>query len=207
MEDEHGLQRLVEAFPPYLEEEVRGIIDELPPISNAGTPDAPIMVSRHLVQGRRTTPIVVQGFEVRIPSRTYAVMFRPPSVIRDIFESEHSETLRACMTSRHCDGHFRQNATRKLMESSEPWVVPFVVALVGEYIPAIQTYIWRDLPEPSEERATVYREFLQANRDFFELTRQRVFSYWNCYYKTEYMSRDHYPGFAVLEKLKRLAAA
>ncbi len=33
-----------------------------------------------------------------------------------------------------------------------------------------------------------YKEFLKANPDFYEKTRQRAFSYWDCYYRQELRS-------------------
>jgi hypothetical protein len=48
----------------------------------------------------------------------------------------------------------------------------------------------------------LYREFLQANPEFFTQTGQRVLSYWDRYHRVH--PRDEYGGFKVLEFFKSL---
>jgi hypothetical protein len=43
-----------------------------------------------------------------------------------------------------------------------------------------------------------YNKFFMANQEFYYRTRQRVVSYWNCYYKTDYKNINEYPGTQIL---------
>jgi len=48
----------------------------------------------------------------------------------------------------------------------------------------------------------LYREFLQANPEFFTQTGQRLESYWNRYYRVH--PKEEYVGFKILEFFKNL---
>ncbi len=48
----------------------------------------------------------------------------------------------------------------------------------------------------------LYREFLKENSHFFALTKQRVISYWDCYYRTT--DKEEYVGFVILNLFEEL---
>ena len=79
---------------------------------------------------------------------------------------------------------------------------PFVVRLIGEYVIEILQVINRDR---SHLNPRLYRSFLEANPAFFTLARQRVVSYWDCYYRSQ--RREDYPGFQILDFLQGLATS
>jgi hypothetical protein len=74
-----------------------------------------------------------------------------------------------------------------------------VVQLVGEYAIEIIDVIHEHLNLLDRP---LYREFLQANPEFFTQTGQRVLSYWDRYHRVH--PRDEYGGFKVLEFFKSL---
>lgn len=94
--------------------------------------------------------------------------------------------------------------------------MPFVVQLVGEYVIDIVADIERSLDlGPSSPAAAVYGRFVADNGAYFDLTSQRVTSYWNCYQRSRYPVRrpasgsefDVYPGFSLIESLRTAARA
>jgi hypothetical protein len=78
-------------------------------------------------------------------------------------------------------------------------VPPFVIQLAGEYVIEIISAI-RDRIDHFDP--PLYRSFLIQNPAFYELTRQRIYSYWNCYHRRE--PKSVYAGFHVIEALDRL---
>ena len=113
-----------------------------------------------------------------------------------------------CLYSRHHDGWIRQRHVEQIVASTEPWVVPFVVQLVGEYVLEIVQTITDGLPGlavPHSAERRLYGEFVVQNPSFFALTERRVVSYWTCYYRWQYPDFGSYPGSVPAEAF--LAAA
>jgi len=108
-----------------------------------------------------------------------------------------------CMLSRSTDGHLRQAAVRTLLDHREPWIIPFVVYPVGEYVAEIIEDIRASLGRLDR---SAYANFVRENRPTMRLLRDRAASYWDCYYRHTYPDRSDYPGMAVLNELERWAA-
>ena len=106
-----------------------------------------------------------------------------------------------CIFSRHYDGHVRERALRQMIRSSKEWGIPFVVQPVGEYVIEIHRVVQDALPFLNTAQ---YAAFIRENPDYFERTRQRVESYWNCYYRWVYSDRANYPAFEVLKRFDAL---
>jgi hypothetical protein len=108
----------------------------------------------------------------------------------------------ACLGTRHHDGHLREECLATVLCVEEPWVVPFVVQLVGEYVLPIVELIERTIPQVCE---TLYAQYVSENRAQFETLGRRVVSYWNAYYRTEYPKLSDYPAFRVHADLRAMA--
>jgi len=126
---------------------------------------------------------------VRIPRRIYHDVTR---IDFASFSTAQIELL-DCLLTRHHDGYVREENLRKILRSNHPWVPPFVVQLVGEYVIEILAAIRDGLGNLDPD---LYRAFLRSNPQFFRLTKQRVVSYRACYYPQSEKSK--YPGFEVL---------
>jgi len=111
-----------------------------------------------------------------------------------------------CLYTRHHDGYVRERRLERVVGLAEPWVAPFVVQLVGEYVDEIllvvRRALVRALSTPGSVVASVYARFAAENPDFIDRTEQRVVSYWNCYYRYRYPSLRDYPGSAVVAALR-----
>jgi len=86
---------------------------------------------------------------------------------------------------------------------NEPWSIPFVVLLAGEYVVEIIDDMLVSLPALNPQ---VYIEFVRENRDTMRLLRSRATSYWDCYYRASYPNRSSYPGLAFLHQLEMWAS-
>jgi hypothetical protein len=116
--------------------------------------------------------------------------------------------LMHCLYTRHHDGRVRQRHLRSIVDETRPWVAPFVVQLIGEYVADILMDIRSGLAEvdiPGTRKHAMYGEFGAANPEFMILTRQRVASYWDCYYRNLWADRAYYPGTTLIESLRAAA--
>ncbi|RQX12383.1 hypothetical protein DDE19_28305 [Micromonospora ureilytica] len=150
--------------------------------------------------------VLVEGEPVLIPSRIYS---DEPSVAAEAALSVTQRAVLDCLYTRHHDGRVRQRRLERVVGVIQPWVAPFVVQLVGEYVDEILLVIERVLtPElvvPHSPVAAVYGRCAAENQAFMALTGQRVVSYWNCYHRRRYPALNDYPGHAVLAALRAAA--
>jgi hypothetical protein len=154
------------------------------------------------VEQRLSFSVQVDHERLEIPYRIYS---SEPSSASLVSLSPRQLVMFRCLYSRHHDGFARERNLAYVIDRSDPWVVPFVVALVGEYILEILLAIERGLREldtaGSAQRASFGR-FVAENPVFFELTSQRVTSYWNEYYRFQFPRQTDYPGSALIAKLR-----
>ncbi|MFJ8601562.1 hypothetical protein ACIREM_23185 [Streptomyces shenzhenensis] len=148
----------------------------------------------------------VQGQLLVIPARLYN---DEPSADAVEALSPRQLTILHCLYTRHHDGRVRQRHLECIVGSAEPWVIPYVVQLVGEYVVEILAVIRRalsDLDMPGTTLRAAYGQFIVDNPSFFARTQRRVVSYWSCYYRFNYPSFPGYPGCTVLEFLRAVAS-
>lgn len=112
--------------------------------------------------------------------------------------SETQNLIVNCFYTRHCDGFVRETHLRNIFRRglNHEWVVPYVLCLAGEYVVEIQQIISSHLEQLD---TSIFVNFIFNNKKFYELTRQRVQSYWNCYYHASYPKKEDYPGFKVID--------
>ncbi|MER7737308.1 hypothetical protein ABTX34_03060 [Streptomyces sp. NPDC096538] len=135
-----------------------------------------------------------------IPHRIYN---DEPPADRVASLSSRQQQLLHCLYSLHHNGWVRQRQRHleQIVGSTDPWVVPFVVQLVGEYVLEILVVIrdgLRDPATPGSPANLAYGRFLVDN---LARTQRRVVSYWNCNYRFAYASFAGYPGCTVLDLL------
>ncbi|MET9934584.1 MULTISPECIES: hypothetical protein [unclassified Streptomyces] len=181
----------VAAFPARLADDVRSAL--------AFVPDARLGPAEPF-------QVEVQGEIVAIPSRIYN---EEPELGLERSLTGAQQLILHCLYSRHSDGRVRQRCLEQIVSSSEPWVVPFVVQLVGEYVLEILEAIGQGLPGlavPGSAQRRLYGEFISRNAVFFARTERRVVSYWSCYYRWKYSAFGTYPGCALVEEFRAAAS-
>ena len=149
----------------------------------------------------------MQGFVVRIAGEELSAPYRvyyAPVILRSTIARTTGEeqTLALCLGTRHSDGFVREECLRKLVNKGRPWVAPFIVQLVGEYVIEIVQLIASALPSMSHE---IYGAFVRQNRAFMATTRRRVVSYWACYHRQRYPQLVAYPGLQALAAIEAMA--
>ncbi|MEV0842703.1 hypothetical protein AB0I55_24580 [Actinocatenispora sera] len=178
------------AFPRSLTEAVSAIVGIVPAAAASLDPVRPFRVS-------------VAGSPVAIPYRIYSA---EPADTEYAALTRAQQAMLDCLYTRHHDGYVRQRRLERVIGLAEPWVAPFVVQLVGEYVEEILLVIRRELVPalnmPDSVVASIYARFAAENPDFIDRTEQRVVSYWNCYYRNRYSLLRDYPGSAVTAALR-----
>ncbi|GAA4420199.1 hypothetical protein ACFQV2_24910 [Actinokineospora soli] len=174
------------AFPADLATEVRPVAQALPPAS---------------LHPAGTFNVWVQGEHLTIPYRLYN-----PEPADDVISrlSPTQAKILHCLYTRHHDGHVRQLHLNQIIDATDPWIIPFVVQIIGEYVLEIVITIKRaltDVHQPGTAHHQAYGRFAAENPDFLLLTSQRVASYWDCYYRNRFPHRQ-YPGRILLDSLK-----
>ena len=98
--------------------------------------------------------------------------------------------------TRHHDGFVRERHLRQLLGVDEPWLPPFVIRLLGEYVVEICELIADRVGAMPRD---TYAKFAMENPDYIGLTRRRVVSYWACYYRA--MPIEQYPAYRAMSSL------
>jgi hypothetical protein len=131
---------------------------------------------------------------IMIPSRIYT----PEPLVALLCTGK--PTVRDCLLTRHHNGFVRARAVGRLLAAGKAWTIPFIIQLVGEYIVQILDQI-DDAFDTIDARAL--GDFVRDNPAFLALTKQRVASYWDCYYRGD--PREDYVGFRLIRRLEALA--
>jgi len=182
---------LLAAFPASMSSSVRRVVSIVPGAQYPPT---------------GTFEVAVQDESVSIPYRIYSEEL-DPSLERSLTGAQR--VIARCLYSRHHDGYVRQRNLELLLDSTEPWVAPFVMQLAGEYVLEILETIRQGLGglavSGSVERR-LYGEFIMQNPRFFASTERRVVSYWTCYYRRKYPEFGRYPGSELMEAFRAAAS-
>lgn len=136
-------------------------------------------------------PVRLNGAGLSIPYRVY--LSEPDSECISTLTSHQQLILRAIL-SRSNDGYIREKCVKELVQSDEPWIPPFVLQLLGEYVLPIIRVVE---DHPAVLKRPEYRRFIEENPAFFQLLKQRIISYWNCYYRQTFPQLRDYPAFRM----------
>lgn len=174
--------QLSRAFPAAIQADARAALEALPDVT-FGTSEPIGQVS-------------VRGEALIIPHRIH-LPWPEAKALRGT-----QATIAACLYTRNGDGRVREEFVRRLLPSTEPWVPPFVVQLIGEYVVEIVEVV-------AEQRdrlaGSAYVEFAAENPRFMALTRQRVISYWSCYYRRRWPGLADYAPLQLVDSLLEAA--
>jgi len=137
-------------------------------------------------------PLLVADESVVIPYRIYSP--EPAAAARQKLSDDAAVVL-ACAYSRHNDGFVRERALRQFVLEDRRWIVPFVIQLLGEYVPEIAEVVVDALADVSRP---TYEQFGADNPDFVKQTQQHAISYWAEFYGGRYLFGDYPPIRAML---------
>jgi hypothetical protein len=147
-------------------------------------------------------PRISPAFSVRVADESVVLPYRiyhNPGMIDTVSLNGVERELVDCLLTRHHDGVVREKHLSQIVSRDHIWIPPFVVQLVGEYVIEILHVIQQNL---TLLNTSMYARFLRLNPELLKLTRQRVTSYWNCYYRS--FRPEDYVGFQVLDFFETL---
>lgn len=182
-----GPPSLEAAFPATLAPDVRAVAALLPPPPPYDDP-------RWEAHG-----------DVRMPVRLYRGEPDPdvPAAL-----TPRQRLVLHCLYALHPDGYVRQRHAAHVAGVAEPWAVPFVVRLTGEYVLEIVADLRARLTgalAPGSEARRVYGRFAAEHPEFLAVTERRAVSYWNEYHRWRFPVFTDHPAAAVLELLRAAA--
>jgi hypothetical protein len=189
-------ETLVRAFPSRLHSAASEAFESLP--ASAYEPVGDIATSY-----KRACPrLRLASEQPSIPYRIYNPT--PEQSLLQQLDDERSLVL-SCVYSRHHDGFVRQEFVSRILASDDACIIPFIVQLLGEYVVEICADVERFVLERLPTRPNLsqgFATFLADNPCYAALTEQRATSYWSCYHRRQFPSRQTYPGLVALDALR-----
>lgn len=137
--------------------------------------------------------VCINGEEVKIPERIY---YEEPN---EANLDDNEKIILDCLFTRHHDGHIRENRLKKILLNQNYLITPFIMRLIGEYVLEILSVIQNNLNENLLKNLVRFKE---ENPNYFNKTRERVRSYWNCYYRNEFPDIEKYAGYQILQQIE-----
>jgi len=175
-------KRLLSAFPDSLSDEVNAILVLITTTHYPLSPD-------------NICTVVISGEQIHIPYRIY---FPEPDEILLNSLNDIELTILACIYSRHHDGLVRLKYLNRLLTVNDAWVAPFVLQLTGEYVIEIIETVFQNIELLPLE---LYAKFIAENQPFIDVLKQKIISYWNCYFLYRAFYFKDYVGFKLADKL------
>ncbi|GGH27556.1 hypothetical protein [Paenibacillus segetis] len=139
-----------------------------------------------------TFRVIIDDESIEIPYRTY-VNVPSNDLLKKLSETQFHITC--CYLTRHHNGYIRERFLKEIILINDSWIVPYVIKLAGEYVVEILALMNSHL---NDLDISEYTKFIIENPEFYYRTKQRVVSYWNCYYESEYKNINEYPGTQII---------
>ena len=126
--------------------------------------------------------------------------------------STRQRTILDCLYSRNHDGYVRQRHLSRIVATEELWVIPFVVAALGDYVIEIVREVvvgLAQISEPYSWQESQYRLFADHNAELVSLIRQRSISYCDRYYRKTFSlhkgneALPRYPSLQILDAISK----
>lgn len=180
--------KLLSAFPDSIHKDLKKVLEVIPFTKS----DIEFWEGMTYKEGN-TISITLNGEKLELPYRIY---LKQPEVDKIEQLTPIQKEILYCIYSRHNDGHVRQSALEVIAESKNYWTTPFKIQLLAEYILPILELLEANLDNTNIDN---YKKFILENEEYWELTKQRVISYWNVYYRNDDI--NNYAGWRIVNKL------
>lgn len=134
--------------------------------------------------------------KINIPSRIYLDENQFPNIQH---LSKQQQQILSCILTRHHNGFVRQKYLMNILPAEELWMAPYILQLIGEYVIEILFDIHENC---NVKNIDFLKQIINLNPNFWDKTKSRVTSYWNEYYRKEFMNKTDYVGTKIISKLE-----
>ncbi len=181
----HYKHQLLQAFPKELAQDVQSVIEILP-----FNPQFSISIQMYTV--------ILETEKVTVPYRVY---FEEPDPKNENALTNIQRRILHCIYLRHHNGFVRQRRLEQLNNTMDIWEMPFKFNLLGEYVLEILIVLNQQIKNSDIK---FYCKFMNLNPTYWELTKQRIASYWNVYYRgPKFPKLSAYLGSQIVERLEK----
>lgn len=118
--------------------------------------------------------VMLGGETLTIPSRIYV---DPKLLWADSGRNTLERGIAWCLGTRHHNGYVREACLTRMLPTPQPWMAPFIVQLVGEYVDEIVQCIEAALPTFAPEMQAALAGFVRDNPRYLNTTESRTISY------------------------------
>jgi hypothetical protein len=189
--------RLLNAFPLTLHDDVTAVLDILPfDINDVRLSGGQVHKVDNLIHPNNLT-VQLDAKPLTIPCRLY---FNEPDKAKENNLTDTQKTILNCIYLRHHDGYLRQRRLELLADKNEYWVTPFTLQLLGEYVFEILVVLDKYL---TDKHLVNYDRFINENPKYWQQTESRMISYWNEYYRRQFPKLKDYLGRQLADRIKK----
>jgi len=104
-----------------------------------------------------------------------------------------------CKYTRHSDGHIREKYIEKLINLEPKVAIPYAIQLASEYVLEIIEVIFKQFNKLDR---TAVNKYVEENQTYITKSKDRMISYWDCYYMYKCPRLNEYVVFKLFEQLK-----
>jgi len=108
------------------------------------------------------------------------------------------QVILSCLYTRYIKGLVREKHLLKIITVNEIWVLPFIFALAAEDVKEIIVTIYNNRESINKDQAQIFN---QENSEYMRLTRHRIISFWDLYFRVEWPLLKDYPGYRIMSEL------
>lgn len=184
---------LVKCFPIELKDQVDNVFPLIPFKQNLTSNFYNQQYEVSSLISQDSFEVIVNNEECQIPYRIY---FNAP--LNDNKLSPIEKDILNCIYTRHHNGRVRQQALENLRSRNSYWISPFRVQLLGDYVYEIIETLSNQLDNSVMENC---KRFLAENPKIGKLTKDRITSYYNAYYRWQYPKFKDYLGKTIFDKI------
>jgi hypothetical protein len=186
---------LSNAFPSSLRQDVEEVIKVLPFNRNVFLADKEIHQVDSLIHSSGQK-VYLNGELLIIPYRLY---FDEQQGEKENQLTVLQRTILNCIYSRHHNGFVRQRHLEQLLDSNDYFVIPYTFQLLGEYVLEILTVLDKHV---NDNTISNYVSFINENPKYWQQTESRMISFWNEYYRRQFLKLKDYIGKQIVDRIK-----
>ncbi len=129
----------------------------------------------------------------------YRINILEPDINKENQLTEIQRTILCCIYLRHSNGFIRQKRLEQLLNKSDYFIIPFTFELLGEYLIEILEVLDKHI---TGENIYLYQRFIRDNPEYWWVTKCRIVSYWNQYYRFQFPKIKDYIGKSVVDRIE-----